>query len=82
MKGRTVQRMRQRMGLSPGAFACILGVAPSTVYRWEANEDVKAEPVQEEILVAIAARKPDIKFGNRLLEVLAIRGRQIGRAHV
>ena len=35
MTGTEIRELRQRMGLSQGAFARRIGVSPNAVYRWE-----------------------------------------------
>lgn len=55
-----VLRARNGLGLNVTDFAMLVGVHPSTVYRWEATGGTLAmEPLQKQLIVAIqlAARK-------------------------
>jgi DNA-binding transcriptional regulator YiaG len=36
--GQDIKREREKLGLTQGQFAAVLGVAENTVWRWEAGE--------------------------------------------
>lgn len=63
MTGARCAALRKRLGLDPFAFAAALGVAVSTVYRWESpapktskkRRDV--DPLHDQILNALGKRK-------------------------
>lgn len=51
MTGRDVKKIRDGLSLTPFAFAAMLGVAVSSVYRWEASKgNVKISSLHGEIL--------------------------------
>lgn len=51
MTGRSICKLRGKLGLDPFALAGVLGVHVSTVYRWEANpNETKMDPLQDLIL--------------------------------
>lgn len=57
MTGSAVKALRTRLGLEPFAFAAVLGVHVSSVYRWETAESPHIDPLQREILLGLAERK-------------------------
>jgi transcriptional regulator with XRE-family HTH domain len=56
MKGADVVALRDALGWTGEEFAGLLGVHASTVYRWEkdAEEHIKAEPLQAHLLTVLA----------------------------
>lgn len=58
MTGDDVRRIRVSLGLEPARFAQLLGVHPSTLYRWEQAEasTVRVEPLQLQLLTALDQR--------------------------
>ncbi len=53
MTGSDITTVRKALGLDPFAFAAVLGVHVSTVYRWETAKksvSVSVDPLQREIL--------------------------------
>lgn len=56
--GRDVREIREQLGLDQFPFAAMLGVAPSTVYRWESRgcNPACCDPLHERILYALAKR--------------------------
>lgn len=57
MTGEEVANIRDRMGLDPFAFAAVLGVSVSTIYRWEATPVPEINPLQRDILAGLYAKK-------------------------
>lgn len=55
MTGDAIKELRTELGMTSSAFAQLLGVNPSTLYRWEAEGDkeVKTDPNAARILAAI-----------------------------
>lgn len=51
-----VSDVREAMGLDPFAFAAVLGVHVSTVYRWEKKGSAHVDPLQFKILDALYKR--------------------------
>lgn len=57
MTGLDIKKLREAMELEAFAFARILGVHVSTLYRWEQSADaVTMDPLQREILEQLAAK--------------------------
>lgn len=57
MTGPEIRRLRRGIELEPFAFAKVLGVHPSTLYRWEQTAgQVRMDPLQREILDKLAER--------------------------
>lgn len=63
MTGTEVARIRKRLGLDPFAFAAVIGVHVSTIYRWEGSAAPKFDPLQREILTGLHAKKISTKEG-------------------
>nr|WP_128795578.1 helix-turn-helix domain-containing protein [Corallococcus coralloides] len=55
MTGTAIKELRGALAMSPGDFAQLLGVNPSTLYRWEAEGEgeVKPDPNATRILAAL-----------------------------
>lgn len=58
MRGAEIQQLRQSLGMSVPQFAQVLGVAHTTVYRWELSgtSDVKIDPMPLGILTQLRER--------------------------
>lgn len=56
--GHDLRRVREQLGLDPFAFARLLGVHVSTIYRWEnmGRQVVRMDPLQRELLSRLVAR--------------------------
>jgi transcriptional regulator with XRE-family HTH domain len=67
MNGLSVRKLREALGLNAHAFADILGVAVSTLYRWESagGGNIRAEPLQLRILEALSRKVADQKAAQR-----------------
>jgi transcriptional regulator with XRE-family HTH domain len=50
-----VKKLRQDLRFSPMKFAALLGVNPSTIYRWEAKQSTGPEGAPLAILYALRA---------------------------
>lgn len=76
-----IRSLRTGLGLSPSQFAGLVGVSPSTAYRWEASGEAAAriDPHQRQLL-ALLVRQASVftggppALGAALLEALRIRG--------
>lgn len=54
MTGPEVRRVRSDFGLDPQLFAKLLGVHPSTLYRWEQSAAaLRVEPFQRQLLALL-----------------------------
>lgn len=55
MTGNDIKGLRTELGMTSSAFATLLGVNPSTLYRWEseAEAEVKIDPNAARILAAL-----------------------------
>ena len=53
MNGRTIERARRRLGLSKSSLGRILGINPSTIYRWEAKRKPAIDPFHEKLLMMV-----------------------------
>ncbi|MCY1083749.1 helix-turn-helix domain-containing protein [Archangium lansingense] len=55
MTGDEIKGLRTELGMTSGAFATLLGVNPSTLYRWETEGEgeVKVDPNAARILAAM-----------------------------
>lgn len=66
MTGYQVRRIRETIGVDPFAWAALLGVHVSTVYRWEKSDhDIRIDPLQLALLEKIRMsirRHPAIKL--------------------
>ncbi len=74
-----VQAIRRAGGLTPNNFAQLLGVVPSTVYRWEGSKAPKIDPAQKQIMTIFARqieRKPE--RGKAIIDGLMVGGTMRG----
>lgn len=86
MKGNDVQSLRSALGLDPTHFAQLLGIHPSTLYRWEAAKDteIRVEPFQQQILAVLQRRvglapKGEVEdLGDVILKGLLVGGAMFG----
>lgn len=53
MQGTKIELARRRLGLSKTGLARILGVGPSTVYRWESRLKPPIDPFHERLLTIV-----------------------------
>lgn len=60
-RGRDVQRVRERLGLSQAVFANLLGASASTVRAWE--RDAREPSYMARRLLELAERHPDLFEG-------------------
>ena len=70
-------RAREALGLDVGDVAALLGVATSTVYRWEADDGRRLDPRSRALLDVLeeVARQPDARdTGAALRRELRMRG--------
>ena len=81
MTGADVSKLREGLEWSAAQFATLLGVSPSTVYRWEehAEERLKIEPLQLQLLVVLRTelqrgRRTARELRDRLEGALALGG--------
>ena len=57
MTGNEIRRVRVELGLDPFAFAKVLGIHVSSLYRWEAlGGEVRMDPLQSEVLEQLAKK--------------------------
>jgi len=56
MSGEQIRAMRERLGVDSAWLARLFNVAPSTVYRWEAQgtERIRAEGLTRDLLYVLA----------------------------
>jgi transcriptional regulator with XRE-family HTH domain len=74
MKSTTIKTLRTKLDLNPHAFAAVLGVAVSTVYRWESDKvGYKIDPLQNRILVALIP-KASASLGDKIRKNLVEHG--------
>jgi transcriptional regulator with XRE-family HTH domain len=85
MTGTQVRELRAALHLDPTHFAQLLGVHPSTLYRWEAAGDVpvRVEPFQQQILAVLqgqvaAPRGTNEDLGETILKGLLVGGAMFG----
>jgi len=85
MTGAQVRELRAALRLDPTHFAQLLGVHPSTLYRWEAAGDVpvRVEPFQQQILAVLqdqvaAPRGANEDLGETILKGLLVGGAMFG----
>lgn len=55
MAGKAIRKLRTDLGMTPADFAALLGVHPSSIYRWENAdaEEVHIEPLQFRLLTVL-----------------------------
>jgi transcriptional regulator with XRE-family HTH domain len=84
LTGRHVRRLREALGLDQFAFAAVLGVHVSTVYRWETLPRVSVDPLQAEILkqlqLRLAQRRRLDDAGQAVVQGLIAGGMLLGLA--
>lgn len=68
-----VKKLRDTLGFSLTTFAAVVGVHPSTVFRWEALGAANAEPLQKNIL-AVLEKHASAEFGDEITTALRIGG--------
>jgi transcriptional regulator with XRE-family HTH domain len=58
MTGSQLRRLRESLGMNAFAFAEVLGVHVSSLYRWEAsqNQQLRMDPLQAQIVEQLGAR--------------------------
>lgn len=85
MTGAQVRELRQALKMEPAHFAQLLGVHPSTLYRWEAAAlgDIRVEPFQQQILAVLQNQiernaQPSESLGDAILKGLLIGGALLG----
>ncbi len=82
MTGKEVAGIRSSLGLDPSRFAMVLGIHPSSLYRWEAagTEDVRPDPLQAHLLQLLQEQlstqksKAQREFGDQLMRAFVIGG--------
>lgn len=80
--GNAIRGLREALGMKSEQFAGLLGVHPSSLYRWEAKGDeaVRLDPMQLRILTVLRDelnRKPPearTEWGEALLSALLVGG--------
>ncbi|WAS91921.1 helix-turn-helix domain-containing protein [Nannocystis punicea] len=81
--GNAIRELREKLGMTPEQFAGLLGVHPSSLYRWEAKHDdvVRLDPMQLRILTALRDElnrkqhpREQAEWGQVLLTALLIGG--------
>jgi transcriptional regulator with XRE-family HTH domain len=82
MTGTQVRELRVALRLDPAHFAQLLGVHPSTLYRWEAAGDVpvRVEPFQQQILAVLQGQVAAPRGGNEDLGETILKGLLVGGA--
>jgi transcriptional regulator with XRE-family HTH domain len=83
--GTQVRELRLALKMEPAYFAQLLGVHPSTLYRWEAatSAGIRVEPFQQQIL-AVLQRELGLKtqqaedLGEAILKGLLVGGAMLG----
>ena len=63
MTGSEIALIRSRLKLTPFAFATVLGVHMSSIYRWESSDSPKIDTLQREILIELFNKKMSPKQG-------------------
>lgn len=67
MNGKTIRYIRKAIGYTIHQFAQLLGIMPSTVYRWEAGLNEPPTNAQKRIQTKLNITQEDIEEVNRLL---------------
>jgi len=85
MTGLEVVQLRTRLGINTQQLASLLGVHPTTVYRWENQMDqtLRLEQLQHGLLLRLQerARTQEPKsLGQQLVEGLVVGGTLVGLA--
>lgn len=66
MTGAVVTSVREDLGLDPFAFAAVLGVHVSSIYRWEKAAKPNIDPLQTEIIAELHKRLRGKRAGEDL----------------
>src|SRR5579871_1746686 len=82
MTGNRIRWLRTCLGLQPTAFASMLGVSDSTLYRWEQQRasEAKIDPMQRNLLAVIErevdqrTKKARAEFGEALGKAILLSG--------
>lgn len=80
MTGHEVASLRRGLGLDPMQFALMLGIHPSSVYRWESagNREVRVDPLQSNVLLLLQQElakrkgKAQKELGEQILQALVV----------
>lgn len=82
MTGEQIRELRDALRLDPAHFAQLLGVHPSTLYRWEAAGDgtVRVEPFQQQILAVLQGQVATPKAATEDLGDTILKGLLVGGA--
>lgn len=81
--GNSIRHLREALGMTCDQFASLIGVHPSTLYRWEAKGDeaVRLDPMQLRILMVLQEElnrrktpKAQLEWGQLLLGALVVGG--------
>ncbi|MBI5536031.1 MAG: hypothetical protein HY898_25145 [Deltaproteobacteria bacterium] len=86
MTGTEIRQLRSSLGMDPTRFAQLLGIHPSSLYRWEAAGElqIRVEPFQSQVLAAlqqqVAQRQAPAQadLGQAILAGLLIGGGLLG----
>lgn len=83
MTGSDIASAREALGLNPFAFAAVLGVHVSSVYRWEkAGKNPRVDPLQREIITGIHTHRSSstaqLKAGKKVRSALESGGSLAG----
>jgi transcriptional regulator with XRE-family HTH domain len=66
MTGRQLRRLREDLGMTTHAFADVIGVHVSTLYRWEDTEiALKTDPLQQKIIERLGEELGDMSIEQR-----------------
>ncbi len=86
MNGAQVRELRQSLKMEPTHFAQLVGVHPSTLYRWEAAGEmaIRVEPFQQQIMAVLKQQtgSPQSKasegIGDAIVKALLVGGAMFG----
>ena len=85
MTGTQVRELRVALKMAPVHFAQVLGVHPSTLYRWEAANaaGIRVEPFQQQILAVLQRQvglqtRPTEELGESIVKGLLVGGAMLG----
>lgn len=80
MKGAEIKKVRTSLGMDVIPFSQLLGVSPSTVYRWEAAGSVglKVDPLQVQIMAVVNRVGASNRLGSEIHESLMLGGTMLG----
>jgi len=76
LTGPTITALRTSLDISVTDFAKLVGVHPSTLYRWEGQDVCKADPLQIALLTVLQeqVQTQDKLWRARLREIVQIQG--------